>query len=78
MELEIKELFATADKDGNYLGISQKKKECEAWLVEPIDKNAVKVIKGFGLFSAETGIMPDFVADFHYTKEDAEHELAMV
>lgn len=75
MKLEVRELFATADRDGNYLDVSQEKRDCEGWLEEGKDKQAVKVINGFGLFFANSNEMPDNVVDFHYTSEDAVDEL---
>lgn len=75
MKLEIRELFATADRDGNYLDVSQDKNDCEAWVEEGKDKQAIKVIQGFGLFLTNSDKMPDNVSDFHYTAEDVQHEL---
>lgn len=78
MKMEIRELFATADRDGNYLDVSQEKKDCEFWLEEGKDKQAVKVINGFGLFFANSEKMPDNASDFHYTSDDALDELAVL
>lgn len=75
-ELIVKELFATADRDGNYLDVSSNKEDCDKWLSEGNDKQATQIIKGYGVFFKDEDLMPDAASDFHYDKEEAEHELA--
>lgn len=73
--LVIKELFATADRDGNYLDISDNKSDCEKWLKEGNDKQAINIIKGFVVFDSEKNIVPDNASDFHYDYDEAFDEL---
>lgn len=72
----IKPLFATADKNGHYIDVSPDITECHEWLKENDNKEAKTIIGGYGIFNANTDTMPDDANDFHYSYEEAQHELS--
>lgn len=72
----IKPLFAIADKDGYYIDVSRDIAECQKWLKENNYKEAKTIIGGYGVFNSENDMMADNAADFHYTYEEAQHELS--
>lgn len=74
-KLIIKELYATADRDNNYINISANREECVDRLENGNNKQETQVIKGYGIFEIETGLVPDQANDFYYDYEEAEHEL---
>ena len=72
----IKPLFATADKNGHYIDVSPDITECQNWLKENDNKEAKTIIGGYGIFNANTDLMPDDANDFHYSYEEAQQELS--
>ena len=73
--LTIIELFAIADRDGNYLEISRHKEDSEKMLEEGNNKAATCIIKGFAVFDVDSDCIPSEASEFCYDYEDAEDEL---
>lgn len=71
--LKVISLFATADQEGNYLDISTERSDCERWLTE--NKEAVRIVDGFGVAHSKTNEMHVDAVDFHYSIVEARAEL---